>query len=158
MKKKLNMKGIQNEIAAGSAFFERPAPLAAQADKKRAEKTEAKNRTEKTNANTQRMKRTDKAHDRTDGTGVRPYALIDRIPARPYKRRPERYSFQFWTDQITRLKKLKQVLNIAGDPEDREEITLSDMVRQAVDEYLDRRTKEISKNDRTHEQLVRPNG
>ena len=39
MKKKLNMKGIQNEIAAGSAFFERPAPLAAQAEKKRAEKT-----------------------------------------------------------------------------------------------------------------------
>ena len=158
MKKKLNMKGIQNEIAAGSAFFERPAPLSPQADKKTPEEAEPKIRTEKTNANTKRMKRTDEPPVRSDGTGVRPYGLIDRIPAQPYKRRPERYAFQFWTDQITRLKKIKHILNISRDPEDRGELTLSDMVRQAVDEYLDRRTKEISKNDRTHEQRVRPNG
>ena len=53
----------------------------------------------------------------------------------------DRYAFQFWADQITRLKKLRQVLNLAKDPEDREETTLSDLARAAMDEYLDRQAQ-----------------
>jgi hypothetical protein len=69
---------------------------------------------------------------------VRPYGLSLPIPPQPAHRRPERYAFQFWADQITRLKKLRQVLNLAQDPEERDEITLSDLVRTAIDEYLAR--------------------
>jgi hypothetical protein len=64
--------------------------------------------------------------------------LHTQIPAQPARRRPERYAFQFWADQITRLKKLRQLLNLAQDPEERDEITLSDLVRAAMDEYLAR--------------------
>ena len=67
--------------------------------------------------------------------------LLLQVPARPDHRKPERYAFQFWTDQITRLKKLRQLLNLAKDPEDRDEITLSDLARKAMDEYLDRQAE-----------------
>ena len=60
--------------------------------------------------------------------------------------------FQFWADQITRLKKLKQVLNIVNmGPDDREEITLSDLVREAVDDYLEKQIQQISQGGRTEE-------
>ena len=65
-------------------------------------------------------------------TNVRPCQdtrPLGQVPARPDQRQPERYSFQFWADQITRLKRLRQVLNMAKDPDDRTEIKLSDMVR-----------------------------
>ena len=85
---------------------------------------------------------------RTDvRTSVQDTRPLGRVPARPEQRQPERYSFQFWADQITRLKRLRQVLNMAKDPDDRTEIKLSDMVRTAVDDYLDRETERISRTD-----------
>ena len=88
-------------------------------------------------------------YGRTDSTGVRTDALLKTVPPQPDKRRPERYAFQFWTDQITRLKKLKQVLNINKDPEAREEISLSDMMREAVDDYIDKQIKQLKQSERT---------
>ena len=38
---------------------------------------------------------------RTGETAVRTDNLLDLIPPTPDKRRPERYAFQFWEDQIT---------------------------------------------------------
>ena len=87
-----------------------------------------------------------------DGTGMDLFfgnTVIDprslcrgrQVPGRPDYRKPERYAFQFYEDQITRLKKLRQVLNMAKDPEDRNEIRLSDLVREAIDGYLDRQTQ-----------------
>ena len=84
--------------------------------------------------------------ERSSGQDTRPSW---RMPARPEQRQPERYSFQFWADQITRLKKLRQVLNMAKDPDDRTEVKLSDMVRTAVDDYLDRETARIGRTDDT---------
>jgi hypothetical protein len=87
-------------------------------------------------------------YGRTYGrTGV----LLESVPPKPDKRRPERYAFQFWTDQITRLKKLKQVLNINKDPEAREEVSLSDMIREAVDDYIDKQMKQLKQSERTEE-------
>jgi hypothetical protein len=85
----------------------------------------------------------------TESTSVRTDALLKSVPPKPEKRRPERYAFQFWADQITRLKKLKQVLNITKDPEAREEISLSDMVREAVDDYIDKQMKQLKQSERT---------
>ena len=88
-------------------------------------------------------------YGRTESTSVRTDALLKSVPPQPVKRRPERYAFQFWADQITRLKKLKQVLNINKDPEAREEISLSDMVREAVDDYIDKQMKLLKQSERT---------
>ena len=94
--------------------------------------------------------KSEKTYVRTDGTAMHT-DILTQIPPTPERRRPERYAFQFWADQITRLKRLKQVLNLAKDPEDREEITLSDMVRQAVDDYLDQQIRQINKGVRSNE-------
>jgi len=72
----------------------------------------------------------------------------EQIPDAPKERKPERYSFQFWDDQIVRLKRLRQVKNILRDPYERKEITMSDMVRQAIDDYLDKQTKRIKQSER----------
>jgi hypothetical protein len=86
---------------------------------------------------------------RTHDPDVRPATLVDQIPPMPPERRPERYAFNFWGDQIIRLKKLKQVLNFMGGPDERKEIALSDLVRDAVDEYLDKRIEQIKQSIRT---------
>lgn len=93
---------------------------------------------------------TDHAYGRTDArTASSDDRLFGQVPPRPVNRRPERYAFNFWADQITRLKKLKQVLNVAKDADDRSEITLSDLVREAIDDYLDRQTGRIDRPDST---------
>ena len=47
-----------------------------------------------------------------------------------------------------RLKRLRQIKNILRDPYERKEITMSDMVRQAIDDYLDKQTKQIKRSER----------
>lgn len=49
----------------------------------------------------------------------------------PIKRRTKRHSFEFYEDQLVRLKQLKIQAELAG-----EALSLSDMVRAALDAYL----------------------
>ena len=90
------------------------------------------------------------ADQQNDRTAVRANGMLYQVPGRPAFRKPERYAFQFYDDQITRLKKLRQVLNMAKDPEDRDEITLSDLARAAFDEYLDRQIRQYESNERAN--------
>ena len=53
---------------------------------------------------------------------------------------------QKWAGQLTRLKQLRPMLNLANDPEDGTEITLPDLGREAMDEYLDRQTQPAKPN------------
>jgi hypothetical protein len=53
----------------------------------------------------------------------------------PLKRRTKRYSFEFYDDQIVRLKQLKIQAEMRG-----ESLNLSDMARAALDAYLKDRT------------------
>lgn len=63
----------------------------------------------------------------------------------PTKRLSRRYSFEFYDDQITRLKELKHQADLRG-----EKLTLSDVARKALDDYLDRVTPETErKSERT---------
>jgi|SRR3990170_2238529 len=88
---------------------------------------------------------------RTDDTAVRTDNLLDLVPPTPDKRRPERYAFQFWEDQVTRLKQLRKVLNLNKDADDREEVSLSDMIREAVDDYIAKQIKQLKQSVRTDE-------
>src|SRR5579859_3290714 len=55
----------------------------------------------------------------------------NRTVSLPFKRKTKRYSFEFYEDQLIRLKKLKIRADMAG-----ESLTQSDIVRQAMDDYL----------------------
>ncbi len=55
----------------------------------------------------------------------------------PLKRRTKRYSFEFYTDQIEQLKQLKVKAEMDG-----ESLSLSEMARAAMDEYLKDKLKE----------------
>ena len=54
----------------------------------------------------------------------------------PYKRRTKRYSFEFYDDQILAIKRLVYEANLSG-----ENISQSDIVRTALDEYLKAKDK-----------------
>jgi hypothetical protein len=82
---------------------------------------------------------------RAGDTAVRTDKLLDLIPPTPDKRRPERYAFQFWEDQITRLKQLRKVMNLSKDADAREEVSLSDMIREAVDDYIHKQIFSLTK-------------
>ena len=49
----------------------------------------------------------------------------------PIKRKTKRYSFEFYDDQLMKLKQLKYQAEMAG-----EQVSQSEMVRQALDAYL----------------------
>ena len=74
--------------------------------------------------NVRRLRTDDRTENRTE---FRPEGL-------PVKRRTKRYSFEFYEDQLVRLKQLKIQAELAG-----EGLSLSDMVRSALDDYLDDR-------------------
>ena len=57
----------------------------------------------------------------------------------PVKRITKRYSFEFFEDQITRLKQIKYQTEMTG-----ERIAMSVIVREALDEYLQNRKGEPS--------------
>lgn len=63
--------------------------------------------------------------ERTDFRSIIPQPLF------PAKRRSRRYSFEFYDDQILKLKTLKHQAEMSG-----EKVTLSDIVREAIDRYL----------------------
>lgn len=57
------------------------------------------------------------------------------LPTLPIKRRTKRYSFEFYEDQLTRLKQLKRAAEDRGDS-----LSLSDMAREAFDLYLQQKS------------------
>ncbi len=80
------------------------------------------------------------------------------LPTVPKKRQPERYAFQFWADQITRLRKLHKLLNLLEDTDARSGITLSDLVREAIDDYLHKQTKAFQKRVSGRRKVVARSG
>jgi len=82
-------------------------------------------------------------------TGERSENLGELMLRTPKVRRVQRYSFNFWEDQIERLKRLRRVVNNKRDPIGSKEVTLSDFAREAFDEYLDKKISEL-KQERTN--------
>lgn len=114
MKKQLNTESITNELRQGSVFF-RP-PLEAPNEKKPVSEPEQPEITKPDPP---------AAQIRTEKRSKK------RTPKLPVKRITKRYSFEFYEDQLI---KIKQLVRDAEDRGDR--ITQSVIVRAALDLYL----------------------
>ena len=158
MKKRLNETVIANELKGGSLFFAKRTP------------NEPSATTSDANART-----TERVNNRTDGeTNSRtPEQATARPDERPNERTPEpvntrsgeqpnmrtgeranikpqnavipnrgitRHSFQFYQDQIIRLKQLRMQKELQG-----ETCHLSDLVRQALDDFLAKENEFLNK-------------
>jgi hypothetical protein len=104
MKKTLNVSGVINELKGQSAYF-RP--------------SDNLHGTPDPTPPTERF-----SERNSERTAIRTESL-------PLKRRTKRYSFEFYDDQLSKLKRLKMQAEMRG-----EQLTLSDMAREAFDTYL----------------------
>ena len=75
----------------------------------------------------------DRSENRTEErTEIRPQDRSEILPPQlPIKRRTKRYSFEFYDDQIQKIRQLKIQTEMRG-----ETIAMSEIVRMAVDQYL----------------------
>ena len=114
MRKKLNSSSVLSELAEESVFFKKPShPSKSIENKPETARTEKRSEI--------------RAEERTEN---RTYQL-------PIKRATKRYSFEFYDDQVIRIKQIKLNTEMAG-----ERISMSEIVRQALDEYFDKRSSE----------------
>jgi len=114
MKKKLNSSSVLSELAEESVYFKKPSVVG--------KPSESNSETERTE-NRSEFRTEERAENRT-------YQL-------PFKRATKRYSFEFYDDQIIRIKQIKLNTEMAG-----KRISMSEIVRQALDEYFDKRSSE----------------
>ena len=92
----------------------------------------------------------ERKHERTDiRSELRTEERSDiRSQKLPFKRLTKRYSFEFYEDQIVWLKKIKIKTEMEGN-----QIAMSEIVREALDEYLEKQKLEPfgNSNDRGSE-------
>ena len=88
----------------------------------------------------QPLETSDSPNDRTTERVGTPNGRTDAAPERPNDRtvergtkarKTERYSYEFYADQVEAIRKIRARRELAG-----ETVTLSDIVREAVDAYL----------------------
>ena len=141
MKKTLNETAIANELKGGSLFF------ANRPETKSPEPTETANTRTAERVNERTL---DDLNGRTperpnERTGERPNAT--KTTTQPTQRPIVRHSFQFYRDQLTQLKRLRAQKELQGEP-----CHLSDLVRQALDDFLKQANEHP--NGRTTEQVT----
>ena len=115
-KKDLNPEGVINELKGQSVFFSKEVdkPQSPALSEQTGEKEPPKT-----------VRFSERNSERTEiRTEKRSLEL-------PVKRLSRRYSFEFFDDQIMRLKQLKHEAEMKG-----QKVSLSDMARQALDDYL----------------------
>jgi len=115
-KKDLNPEGVINELKGQSVFFQSQPPA-------EESPTNLPETAKQEPAKTERF-----SERNSERTEIR---TEKRTPSLPTKRLSRRYSFEFFDDQVTRLKALKHEAEMRG-----EKVSLSDMARQALDDYL----------------------
>jgi hypothetical protein len=114
-KKDLNPESVINELKGQSVFF-KPTPEEPQSPTQSPEEA-APPQSEPVQTERKSVRKSERTEIRTGKL--------------PVKRLSRRYSFEFYDDQITTLKRLKHEAEMEG-----QRVTLSDMARDAIDEYL----------------------
>jgi hypothetical protein len=82
----------------------------------------------------------DRSEERTE------FRTDNRSVILPTKRLTKRYSFEFFEDQLASLKRIKIETELSG-----KNISLSAIVRRAIDEYLERVGPNVRKSERNIE-------
>jgi hypothetical protein len=114
-KKSLNTEEVLSELTGQSVFFPKSTLPSARIP----------------SAAPQELPQTERTDSRTD---IRTdFRSEKRSVLFPLKRMTRRYSFEFFNDQITKLKSIKHDYEMMG-----ENVTMSDIVREALDEYLNK--------------------
>ena len=118
MKKKLNTDAITNELSEGSAFFQAT-------NQPVEEPTKAQTGIQETGRDTERTddRPVGRTAERSGGRSV----------GRSIKRIRVRRGFEFYQDQLQKLKELQLNAALRGD-----ELSMSDIVRRALDAYLEK--------------------
>ena len=112
----------KNSGLADSPFFKSPAPpKQPQAVFDSDLKSKPSKKTKKTRTEAKSERKSERTEIRSEF----------RTPSLPTKRRTTRYSFEFYEDQLVKIKRLKYEAEQSG-----QKLTLSDIARQAFDEYL----------------------
>jgi len=114
-KNQLDTSEIMSELKEGSVFFQK---------EKEAERTEPRSE-----------KRTEIRSE---------YRSEKRTVRFPVKRQTKRYSFEFFEDQISEIKKIKIETELEG-----ENISMSEIVREALDHYFETVRKSERSEERT---------
>jgi hypothetical protein len=143
MKKKLNEDLIRSELQEGSAFFRRPVTTPPDA----AAETPAPTPHEAEPALTplaepRALADSTSAEDQTSAVSVRPYGSPYARPSvrTGMRRTIRRHPFEFYQDQLESLKRLSIEEQLAGGTG-----SMSEMVREAVDRYLQTRAPQAGK-------------
>lgn len=110
-RKKLDTSNIVNELQGASIFFQKPPPANPVPGSAHPDQGTERN--------------TERTEVRTENRSYPPPIAF------PHRRRTTRYSFEFYEDQILRLKNLKHHAEMNGS-----KLTLSDLAREAIDLYL----------------------
>jgi hypothetical protein len=122
MKKRLDAEAITNELKGNSVYFQRPlTPLS------------RKDASLVSTSNTRTSERTNERTDERVNTRTLERANERTSERAGNTRKIVRYSFQFYADQITELKRLRAQKELNGETGD-----LSQLAREAIDAYLKR--------------------
>ena len=123
MKKSLNTAGVMHEMREQSVHFRQTQPAAAEPISTAFPENAASSSGVMPTAETERF-----SERKSERTEMRSEIRSEGLPV---KRLSRRYSFEFYDDQILTLKRLKHEAEMRG-----EKVTLSDIVRVALDRYL----------------------
>jgi hypothetical protein len=119
-KKQLDTQNVLSELTGQSAFFPK----------------DASTPTKTTSIQPEPNTSTERTDIRTEIRSEKRTGLL------PLKRLTRRYSFEFYNDQITKLKGIKHDYEMMG-----ENVTMSDIVREALDEYLSAHNRTENRSD-----------
>ena len=129
-KQTLDTDHITNELEQ-SAFFKK-----AHAVRRKASPQPVKD------ANTPQNDKSSPAEERTP-VNSRSLAAESFAAPEHNDRRFKRHAFDIWVDQLQRLRLLKRTINDRLAHDDTSDISMAIMVREAIDEYIESRSRDI---------------
>lgn len=124
-KKRLDIESIANELQGASLFFPRRAETKPEGQQATPQPVTPQPQTKDASSRRSPERPNERTTERT------PASSNARTPERLPRRRVRRYSFEFYEDQIGRVKRMALEDQLRGGS-----LNMSEIVREAVDRYL----------------------